>query len=583
MQSNRHNTHVFNSHSGMSLMNVIMLLFLVGVLTTAGVKMMGPLVQRGKINDTKTTVNSAVDAIISWSVANGRLPTATELQANNILANPNDAWGKPLVYAYDSNLTATATGGLCGRTTATSYNGQQVAFIIVSGGDDYTVTSLPASSQAFSGSPTVATSDLSRVISLDELKAKAGCFGKTGGRLQIVNNELPTACFGINYTATLYATGGVPSNGNYFWAIQNRPSWLTPSSFDYPTWSGELASVTLGGKPDSVGLINTILFNLKDSNNNTVQRNLLLNTKITGACASLCNADPSCPTNCYNNVVCRASCSSDPACKAACPGCVGSYTPGTPDNPIVFTPPTPGVVTDNWNGGTPADQGTNNTESPGGKFNMTVVDGTLSAISIQNGTTANCIWFQRPLTLTGKKLRAYLKFVFEQGTGFAVAVVPAATGQTTISSCDENSRLGVGPDIPGTPILGAEFLVNDWNAGTGPGSNCIAVNEEVCTASGAGINSWATGTTTYYVRIELDATATPNPTFKVWITSNAAHQTAMKNLSTAYPDTGLPADTKLVSKALTSIMSNFFLGFTTGQQGNDRVKMTLSDLKFELH
>jgi len=97
----------------MSLLNVIILLMLVGVLTTAGVKMMGPLIQRGKINDTKTTINSTVDAIISWSTANGRLPTAAEVGA--VLPNPNDAWGKQLIYLYDNSLTTTATGAYAGE------------------------------------------------------------------------------------------------------------------------------------------------------------------------------------------------------------------------------------------------------------------------------------------------------------------------------------------------------------------------------------------------------------------------------------------------------------------------------------
>ena len=236
-----------HSRSGMSLMNVIVLLMLIGVLVMAGSALVGPLVKRGKINDTKTIINSNVDAIISWAVANGRLPTAAEAQAANLLPNPYDAWGRPLVYAYDANLAATSSGGLCGRTTVTYGN---AAFIIVSGGDDFSTESTPATSQPLSAAPDLRTSDLYRVVPLDELKSRAGCSGTTGGRLRIINNELPKACPGSPYTATIFAEGGVPFSSNqYQWSVANLPAGITanPSAM-YPAWSSTTTpTLQLGG------------------------------------------------------------------------------------------------------------------------------------------------------------------------------------------------------------------------------------------------------------------------------------------------------------------------------------------------
>lgn len=530
MRKTVYSTILFSSQ-GMSLLNVILLLMLIGVLATAGAKMVGPLVLRGKINETKTTINSAADAIISWSVTNGRLPKDTEFQT--LLPNPHDAWGKSLVYSYDDALTAGATGGLCGRTSSSTYNSQQVAFALISGGDDYTVDSLPATSQKFPTSIDLKPSDLSRLITLDELKARAGCAGYTAGSLRIVNNELPTACKDVPYTATISVVGGVTG---YTYTISGLPLGLTASG------------ATISGTPTLTGVTpetHAITVRVTDGQipvANVAQRGYVLRVK------------PCLPAS-----------------------------PGTPANPITFAPPTdPTVVSDNWNGGTPNDKGTNNVDDPSGKFDMTVTNGTLSAISLKNGTSSSCIWFQRPLTLTDKKLRAYFQYTFQEGTGLVFAMAPAAAGQTTISSCDENSGLGFGTGIPGTPLLGAEFIVNDWITGTGPGSHCVSTDGTICTASGAGVNSWTAGTTVYYVRIELDTTVTPY-SFKVWLTSNASYKTALKDLSTPYPDTGLPADIKYVPKTIASIMSSFFLGFTTGQHGNDKVTMNISDLGFALY
>jgi hypothetical protein len=212
---------------------------------------------------------------------------------------------------------------------------------------------------------------------------------------------------------------------------------------------------------------------------------------------------------------------------------------------------------------------------------MTVTDGTLSAISVQNGTTSSCIWFQRPLTLPGKKMRVYFQFEYERGDGFVFAMVPSL-GRTTITSCDENAYMGFGSDIPGNTLLGAQFQVNDWrHSATGPGSTCIATTSDACTATAPGINNWTAGTPpiTYYVRAELDTTVAP--VYKVWMSSNSTNKNAFQNLSTSYSGSVTPV-TKTLTGTNISDLGSFFLGFTTGQHGNDTVSMVASGLKFVL-
>lgn len=253
------------SRSGMSLLNVIMLLMLIGVLVMAGTTLMGPLVKRGKVNDTKAIITNNVDAIISWTVANGRLPrkTATTDEVAALLANPNDAWGKTLAYIYDSNLSDSSTGGLCGRTSV-SYN--TIAFIVLSGGDDFSTESTPAASQALTAVPDLRTSDLYRIVTLDELKNRAGCYGATGGRLKIVNNELPNACSGQAYSANLYADGGVPG---YAWSTLS-PFWSVDSA-------GKLTRTVAPTAPETVSIT------LTDASGSSTQRSYRLAVTSCGA------------------------------------------------------------------------------------------------------------------------------------------------------------------------------------------------------------------------------------------------------------------------------------------------------------
>lgn len=257
---------ITNSY-GLTMLPLIMFMFVIVGLVSAGYMMLAPKVQLGKTVESKAGLEKAVDAIISWSVANGRLPTAAEY-ATIFGSIPLDSWGKNIVYLYDGNLAATTGGGICGRSSVT-YNG--VAFIVVSGGNDFTVNSTPAASQAFTAAPVVDPADLSRAVTLEELKNRAGCYGTTQGRLKILNNELPKGCNGTPYTATIYGNGGVTP---YTYTISGLPLGLTATT-------GALIS----GTPTDTGPFQ-ISIQVRDSQTptaNIAQKNLTLTVNSCGA------------------------------------------------------------------------------------------------------------------------------------------------------------------------------------------------------------------------------------------------------------------------------------------------------------
>lgn len=158
-----------DASSGIALLQVIIVLILIGSLIGIGAILIGPFVKRIKYNETNDIIDAAVKSLISYAASNNRLPDSATFQT--VVRNPNDVWTKPLVYIYDNDLTNIATGGVCGRRTTGILQGTTyVAFVVLSGGDDYSIQSIPGASGAYTGNLTLSDQDVFKVVSLNELQ-----------------------------------------------------------------------------------------------------------------------------------------------------------------------------------------------------------------------------------------------------------------------------------------------------------------------------------------------------------------------------------------------------------------------------
>ncbi|MDD5284982.1 MAG: hypothetical protein PHD54_03935 [Desulfuromonadaceae bacterium] len=279
-----------NNRRGIALLNVIFIFILIGALAVAGAKMYGSKVSRAKINETKGSLENEVMMITAWAVKNSRLPTKDEYPGVfGGTTLPVDAWGRSIFYIYSADLTV--AGSLCGRTStslAVNLVGNN-AFALVSGGEDHNMLSTANSSviSASNAATSLAThqSDLYRVMTLDELKNKASCYGASTGRLRLVNNELPKACTGIAYNATIVGDGGTKP---YLWQpFTNLPAGLIQTG------------AIISGTPTTAG-VKAVSITVNDSQAptaNSAQRTYNLN--VIAACAGTC------PSYTVNNTTSR--------------------------------------------------------------------------------------------------------------------------------------------------------------------------------------------------------------------------------------------------------------------------------------
>lgn len=267
------NVHLFpllRNQRGVALLYLVILFALLGVLVSFAVRKFGATVKQGKVNEVKRELERDVQMIIAWSRKNGRLPAFADYSASVFGSKPMDAWGKPVVFAFYSSLTKISTGGLCGRSSSTiSHNGQNVAFLLLSGGDDMNISSTPNSNGFYNGVLSgLVAEDLYRIVTMNELTALAGCAGSTSGALRIANNELPSACKRRNYSATIFPDGGVPPYLSF--SFSGLPAGFTTSE-----------AAILGNSTTAKGIYK-VGVTVTDSVANTVKRSYVL--KLMSSC-----------------------------------------------------------------------------------------------------------------------------------------------------------------------------------------------------------------------------------------------------------------------------------------------------------
>lgn len=575
----------FEEKEGFALVPVVLVLLVVASLLTFGILTFGPLVKRGKVNETKDTLDAAVKAIISWAAANGRLPCEGNDNAGYCnsqgdeftpaVRNPSDAWAKSLFYVYDNQLADPAQGGLCGRSTTNltvrvcpdagcampSAVLSNVALVVLSAGENFNNQTFGTAGVAAANTVNVYDStvtidaytgdmnrsetydDIVRWVTLDELKNKAGCYGTTGGRLRIINNELPRACANTTYSATVYAEGGVPFSGSqYQWCIQGfLPSGLTANpNTACPSWSSNAASLQLGGSATSLTSA-SLVFMVRDNDPtpNVFQRAMTLQV---------------------------ASCGGGGSDEI-------SFAGNIPDS---------GFVTNVPNASGAAIDYTNNTVVMGSSN----ADGTPD-----QGSTVGCVWYQTPKTLEGKTMLSYFDVRILQDSdsrskdyadGFTFTVM---TSNNPTSTCGSQGD-GMGYNsIPGKSVA-IEFDTYYQNNKNDPLSSQNVFNHVAFIQNGTNVHNsggnpaclsagcvrdpsptpsatWLEDNVTHKVRIEIDATAGAGniATVKVWVCDACAN---LNDLDSNYTSVS-PSLTH--SFTLDPTMTQVIFGFTEGSAG----------------
>ena len=295
-----------SNDKGIALLYIVMVVVFIGVIVAAAVLLTGPLAQRSKTVEARGVIDSAVQSVIGYAATNRRLPTTA--QFDGAVRKANDAWGNPLYYIADGNLAPSSPGVssdyICGRS-ATSITVRQcltdncatynditnVAFVVVSGGKNFNVQTALAGTRvtvytqndaADSDDSTTAAhcpsyngnminrperyDDIVKWVTLEELKSKMGCYGSTPGRFKVLNNELPAACIGQSYNATLFSDGGVTPYSNWAWAPPVLPAGLSMNS----------GTGAISGTPTGPAQVHSITFSRNDGDSNTAQKTLKL-------------------------------------------------------------------------------------------------------------------------------------------------------------------------------------------------------------------------------------------------------------------------------------------------------------------
>ncbi|SNZ02872.1 prepilin-type N-terminal cleavage/methylation domain-containing protein [Persephonella hydrogeniphila] len=236
---------------GFTLIELAMVLVIVGLLLGLGLTAFSILVKRAKVKETKEKVNAAVEAVLGYTYSTSKLPDLTKF--SSIVREKKDAYGKDLVYIYDSGLTdycgrlnTHITVEICSDAACTSptQTVENVAFIVLSGDGNF--NNQTAGSEEVSTDKTIkvyeygvnvdnysgdfarveAYDDIVKWVTIEELHEKEAC-----KPLKIDNYQnLPDAVEDTPYSAKVSVSGGKPP---YTFGTWNSGSCNTGSR-----WSG---------------------------------------------------------------------------------------------------------------------------------------------------------------------------------------------------------------------------------------------------------------------------------------------------------------------------------------------------------
>ena len=274
-----------HNNRGITLLPLILMVVVFGALIGVGTGVIKQRVQKNQRLKAAETITSAIQSIFSWSIENGALPIwgdntpdASRDEFCEIVKKTDDPWHQDFVYIYAGELTSGAGGGICGKTSTgiSAVGSGNIAFAILSPGQDRTITSTPGASGAYAGAVALSPADIASVVTLEQLHNAMGCFSSTRGRLTLLNTDLPDACAGQTYEATLFAEGGVPAGTSpfYTWTHTISAAWITgitPSN----------THLTLQGTPPSIGT-ETFDVTVIDLDGNTFVRRFALDVVSCG-------------------------------------------------------------------------------------------------------------------------------------------------------------------------------------------------------------------------------------------------------------------------------------------------------------
>ncbi len=229
---------------GFTLIEMAIILMILGILVTMGAGMMGALTKRLKLNETREAVKNASESIAGYGATTGSIPASTRF--TSVVTVAADSWSNPLYYIPATSLT---TDGICARKTTAlslslcpdkscstpSQSITDVAYAIISKGENFNrQTDLKAgvikvydvgigAVDDYSADMNRAEpyDDVVRWATLYELRVKAGC---SGPQMRIINKDLPSALNLDNYSAEVFAEGGVlfPAGGKYRWCVETK-------------------------------------------------------------------------------------------------------------------------------------------------------------------------------------------------------------------------------------------------------------------------------------------------------------------------------------------------------------------------